>query len=60
VVDRSLAKSIPRLLKDISIVLTLKFVYDLDGKRATLISISEDISILAYKQARNNKEYLAG
>jgi hypothetical protein len=43
-----------------AIVLTLKFVYDLNGKRANLGSISEDISILAYKQARNNKEYLDG
>jgi hypothetical protein len=29
----------------------LKFVYDFDGKKATLISISDDISILAYKLA---------
>jgi hypothetical protein len=35
-------------------VLTLNFVYYLDGKRATLISVFEDISILAYDIARSD------
>jgi hypothetical protein len=34
-----------------AIVLVLKFAYDLDGKKATLISMSDDISMLAYKRA---------
>jgi hypothetical protein len=32
--------------------LALKFVYDLDGKKATLISVSDDISIVDYRKAR--------
>jgi hypothetical protein len=36
-------------------VLALKFVYDLDGKKATLMSMSDDIGILAFKQARVNR-----
>jgi hypothetical protein len=40
----------------LSTVLALKFAYDLDGTMATLIYIymPDDISILAYKQARSN------
>jgi hypothetical protein len=34
-------------------VLTLKFVYYLDGKRATLASVLADISTLAYDIARS-------
>ena len=32
-------------------ILELRFVYYLDGKKATLISVSEDTSISAYEKA---------
>jgi hypothetical protein len=37
-----------------AIFLTLKSVYYLDGKNATLISTSDDTSILAYGKARGD------
>jgi hypothetical protein len=41
-------------------VLALKSVYDLNGKKAALKFISDDISMLAYKKARGNYHHLAG
>jgi hypothetical protein len=40
-----------------STVLALKFVYDFDGKKATLMSacMSDDISILAFEEAGVNR-----
>jgi hypothetical protein len=32
----------------------------LDGKRATLISVLDDIGVLAYKKVKVNLEHLAG
>jgi hypothetical protein len=40
-------------------VLTLEFMYYLDGERADLISVSDDIGTLAYKKARCDRKYLA-
>jgi hypothetical protein len=42
-------------LLDSTTVLAFEFVYDLDGKKAILISMSDDISVPAIKQARVNR-----
>jgi hypothetical protein len=41
-------------------VLALKFRYYLDGEKATLISVLDDIRIPAYKRAKGNRKHLAG
>jgi hypothetical protein len=42
-------------LRRFSTVLAHKFVYYLAGKEAALISILDDVSILAYEKARSNE-----
>jgi hypothetical protein len=39
------------LNRDCRVVLALKFVYYLDGEKAALIFVSDDVSILAYETA---------
>jgi hypothetical protein len=41
-------------------VLALKFLDYLDGKKATIMYVSDDIGILAYEIARGHYRYLAG
>jgi hypothetical protein len=43
-----------------TIVLTLKFVHQLNKKKAILIPAADDTSILVYEKARSNQQYLAG
>jgi hypothetical protein len=51
-VETLCSQLIPHAVTNLHKVLALKFVYYLDGKRATLISMLENISILPYEKAR--------